>query len=386
MWKPTTTAEKLAVSFVGVVIAIALATALFSLGRVELIVQVRAVPIRADFDVAVIGGVHRGDELAGRIVAIDGVATVERSVESVGDAVDLATLPPQQATGTVTLVNTHSVAQTLVATTRLLTPEGVLFRLDRSVAIPAGGRVEAVAVTADASGVHGNIGSSKFRIPGLSPWLQERIWAESASPMSGGQGTSDVAGAAKPVVTQEALDALKLAARDAARADFTRRVAEAVYAGEEATILEQSVVTETDVAVGDALASMSATAVASGRILILPRGALVERARAELEEAALVQGRTLLRVHEDTLAARVVVLEEGTGRATIAVTATGDARVGQTLEQFDVSRIVGFTPADVQTSLQSIPGVEGVEVRLWPFWVDTVPANGKVEVELREME
>lgn len=94
------------------------------------------------------------------------------------------------ATGQVTLFNNTATDQPLVATTRLLSEEDVLFRLTDAVTVPSGGQVEA-EVYADQEGATGNIAPSNFIIPGLPDSLQTDIYATSSEAMSG--GTQEVA-------------------------------------------------------------------------------------------------------------------------------------------------------------------------------------------------
>lgn len=96
-----------------------------------------------------------------------------------------ATEEPGTARGTVTIVNTYSVDQPLIETTRLLSQEGVLFRTDETVTVPAGGEVE-VPVYADQTGASGNIGSTKFEIVALWDGLKDNIYAVSDTAMTGG--------------------------------------------------------------------------------------------------------------------------------------------------------------------------------------------------------
>ena len=86
------------------------------------------------------------------------------------------------AGGEVTLFNKTAEAQTLVKTTRLLTPAGVLFRLSDKVTVPANGEVKA-QVYADKAGKDSNIGPSTFTIPGLGTDKQKVIYAESTVAM-----------------------------------------------------------------------------------------------------------------------------------------------------------------------------------------------------------
>ncbi len=86
------------------------------------------------------------------------------------------------AGGEVTLFNKTNESQTLVKTTRLLTPTGVLFRLSDRVTVPANGEIKA-QVYADKSGKDSNIGPSSFTIPGLATEKQKVIYAQSAVAM-----------------------------------------------------------------------------------------------------------------------------------------------------------------------------------------------------------
>lgn len=101
-----------------------------------------------------------------------------------------------KAKGKVVLYNTFSTeAQPLVATTRLESPEGKIFRITKSLTIPGytfeegaikPGTIE-VEVQADEGGESYNIGPSKFTVPGFSSSeKREKIYAESTAPMAGG--------------------------------------------------------------------------------------------------------------------------------------------------------------------------------------------------------
>ncbi|MBI4458007.1 pilus assembly protein PilM [Candidatus Uhrbacteria bacterium] len=120
-----------------------------------------------------------------------------------------------KASGTVIIENATARSFSFTATTRLLSKEGVLFRLDQAAAIPANGKVSAEA-TADQPGAAGDIGPTTFILPGLSADLQTKITARSEASMSGGSGTvafvqaEDIAEAKAALV--ETLQAQALAA------------------------------------------------------------------------------------------------------------------------------------------------------------------------------
>ncbi|OGH74172.1 MAG: hypothetical protein A3G00_04880 [Candidatus Magasanikbacteria bacterium RIFCSPLOWO2_12_FULL_43_12] len=89
------------------------------------------------------------------------------------------------AMGAVTLRNDSDADQALVATTRLLSPEGILFRLKNRVVVPAKSTI-VTEVYADKEGRESEIGPAKFTIPGLNAAKQAVIYATSEKPMIGG--------------------------------------------------------------------------------------------------------------------------------------------------------------------------------------------------------
>ncbi len=123
------------------------------------------------------------------------------------------------AAGTVTIYNNWSQEQPLAATTRLLAPDGTLFRIKDRVDVPAGGTLENVAVYADQPGPSGDIEPTTFTIPGLWEGLQDKIYAQSFEQMSGGLRSAKV-------LTQdqinEATETLRQELEEQARAELAR--------------------------------------------------------------------------------------------------------------------------------------------------------------------
>ncbi len=106
----------------------------------------------------------------------------------------------QKAQGSITIYNTYDdKPQSLVASTRFLAENGMLFRLVKATTIPGmkngePGKVEALVI-ADKDGAEGNIAPTQFSIPGFdgSP-KKEKFYAISEKAMlGGGTGGSGVA-------------------------------------------------------------------------------------------------------------------------------------------------------------------------------------------------
>lgn len=183
-----------------------------------------------------------------------------------------------RSVGTVTVVNGTSRNFRFVATTRFLSEEGVLFRLKEASDIPAGDSVD-VAVYADVVGSAGDVGPSRFTIPGLSQELQKDIYGISDGPMTGGSGTvaavsvEDIAAAKEDLLDRlrvEAIDNFSLMVDDGER-----------IAGDLITSRELEV---TEPKVGTPGASFSMRMSAEFRALVVPEQKISELLRARMEE------------------------------------------------------------------------------------------------------
>ncbi len=117
-----------------------------------------------------------------RIIETDVTAT--DSFQATGEA------PAEEAraVGTITVVNETSNDYRFVATTRFLSTDGILFRLKEESDIPANSTAD-VEVYADEVGASGDIGPSRFTIPGLGGDLEQYVYGRSRTAMTGGSGT-----------------------------------------------------------------------------------------------------------------------------------------------------------------------------------------------------
>ena len=84
----------------------------------------------------------------------------------------------EEIRGQVRIINNYNKSQTLVATTRLLSTNGELFRIKEAVTVLAGGEVT-VEIYADKPERALAINPTSFTIPGLWLGLQDKIYAES---------------------------------------------------------------------------------------------------------------------------------------------------------------------------------------------------------------
>lgn len=125
-----------------------------------------------EFIVDVKQNVSSKNELEGRIIQLALEDTAENFTETeIEETLD-------NAEAVITVINNNSKEQKLVATTRFLTENGILFRLKKFILVPANGKTEAEIYADDASAIKSAIEPGKLTIPGLGSSLQEKIYGQ----------------------------------------------------------------------------------------------------------------------------------------------------------------------------------------------------------------
>lgn len=304
----------------------------------------------------------------GAINQIDGLV-VQKTVTKAKEF----TLPEEGGTaveskagGTVTLINETNIDQPLVATTRLLSEEGVLFRIDNAVNIPANGQIETVA-HADEMGASGDIGPSQFTIPGLPASAQEVVYAVSVEPMTG--GVSYVR-----VLSQDDLDQAVADLSDEILAEtkdmLREQAAGAGYDGEafETQVVEQ--VSDTEPGTETGSFTISVTARVTG--VFYPTSGVAEFAQANLLNQAS-DGFVVTSVKEDGLQVTVQSIDTERSVATVSIYLDGFAVIAQNNELLDKDRFTGRSANEIVTMLEAADSIENAAVSFTPFWLKRVP-------------
>src|SRR3989344_5510107 len=297
-----------------------------------------------------------------------------------------------KAKGTIRIYNAYSSeSQTLVATTRFLSPDGKLFRLDSAVTVPGAkisdGKIIPssidAAVSADKIGPEYNIPPvQKLTIPGLkgSP-KYEAFYGVSDAPMKGGVNgvqsypkSEDIA-AAKKNAEKAIRDVLQGSFAVSVPSEFT------VLDGSSRFQITRSEPVPTSDSNGNYIYFVEAKedrmAVRSSDILnLMISKAVAEKAVTE-PGADFDAKKTDLKF--DYKSSNIG--KDGTLKGvTLSVVFKGDF-----VRKIDVNdlrgKIAGKNENDLKTLILSVPGIESAKIALWPFWVKTVPVSiGKITV------
>lgn len=115
------------------------------------------------------------------------------------------------ASGLITVYNTQTKPQKLIANTRFATTAGLIFRVHEAITVPAGSAAKPGSVTvkayADKTGDAYNVGPTSFTVPGFAGTPQaSQVYARSTGAMTGGaSGTVPVIDPALEGQAREAL-------------------------------------------------------------------------------------------------------------------------------------------------------------------------------------
>ncbi|MBI4592341.1 hypothetical protein HY733_02750 [Candidatus Uhrbacteria bacterium] len=352
--------RRIALTFIVLVAAALLAVLYLSTVQVVIHVDSTEEPITTEFVANVYEVPTRTTDVRGAVVSgtLGRTQTFEPTGESAKTVDDIAR-------GTVTIYNNLTFAQALVATTRLLSESGVLFRLESAVTVPAGGSVDA-QVYADVAGESGNIEPTRFSIPGLSATRQESVYATSTEAFTG--GVYSVA-----VVSQAELDAaaseLESSLLEDAKAMLITEAGE-IFSGQsyDVEVVEKtfSIEPDTEAQSFDVTLTLKVTAV------FFDQEALGKIAVAKLYEG-LGQGQEFMNADASNMVVTVEAVDEEAGQANILVSLAVPAITSRTSEALQVGRFVGMSEDEVRELLVGEGVATDVTVEFFPFWVSSVP-------------
>ncbi len=363
--------KRIAFTFIGLTLVLLGVVLAATLSRATITIVPKPVTVRAEVKVTVDTKTKTAETVPGMVVAESVSGQSSASPAGTGAVVK------GKATGTVLLVNKRATAQALVATTRLMSKDGVLFRLKKGVNIPANGELKDVEVYADQEGSAGEIGPSTFTIPGLSADLQKIVYAFSEKPMTGGvSNVSTVAQTDIDKAVSDLKDQLvakatnELAAQTAGRG-FT---GSAVFVNEDA----RSVSAKAGDTVGsfDVLLKLTVTGVYYDKDKLQNLGSAALRAN--------VPGEMELGSNDvNTAEVTVQNASTATGTATLDAVFSGQAVVTSASPILDRSRLVGLDANMIKAYFKSQDSIADATVSFSPFWVNQAPAANHITINIK---
>ncbi len=276
---------------------------------------------------------------------------------------------PAKATGSVVIYNKQSKAQPLVAGTRLLSPENILFRTDTRVDVPANGQVE-VTVTADQPGKTGELGATHFTLPALWPGQQDKVYAENAEPMTGGTRNTTVATREEIAkAKRETFDECYAKALDVMDTELKKRNADyTIRASKKEVISELS-------SVEPETATTTYTITTKIHVIGVSYDEQNANAQALKQSQNKVSSNATFILSTDTPYRSEVDQYDMTNQsANLRVTVSGSTIVNLSHDMFDRKKLMNMDREEVERYFAQYPEIESVEVHFSPFWLFRTPS------------
>lgn len=302
--------------------------------------------------------------------------SAEKTYQTTGEEVSTGETS-SVVTGTVTLINKYSENQPLVVKTRLLSSDGKLFRLKKSVNVPAGGTVVA-EVYADKAGAEMTVdANTRFTIPGLWAGIQDRIYAENSEAFS---YQSQV----KRLVKQSDLDAAKKDINEVL--DLKVKNDLQVTASDQAIVYgdtDGDITTEFNAKLGDEVSSFTVTAKKKIVVATFSKEKAIELAKARL---ALVvsDDKQLSNFDASKITYTLESYDEATKAAEVKEYFSGIMSLKSDSSLIDRNKLVGLNEAQISQYLDTFPEVKEYKLEFWPAFIKTAPnLPDRINIEIK---
>jgi hypothetical protein len=361
--------KKIIFGFVVVTVILVIVVLYFSASQAIIRVTAQSSNIETVFvsDVATDGGLSSASALQGVLFETDVI------LEEIGEATGQAVLEGDSI-GEVTLINKRTESQTLVKTTRLLTPDGVLLRLVDKVVIPANGELKA-AVYADDPDSFETLLPTTFIIPGLFENLQKLVYAQSDAEL---KTTGESVKVIEEVDITKAKEILGRKIVDKAITEFKVQLPNDSYQVIEikSDLIDEEISEEVGATVDQFSISQKRRIV-----LLAVNSEDVLKVAGERLNSVVPTGKELVNVNLDNFTYNVQSFDNVSKSGVIKVSLEGEVKIKNNSTIFDKEKMGGLSPKGVELYLANFEEIEDVSVELSPFWVKKVPRfNDHIEI------
>ncbi len=273
--------------------------------------------------------------------------------------------------GRVEIINNYTSNQPLVATTRLLSPDNKLFRIVRSVNVPAGGRV-AVNIYTKHPSPSMAIGVTRFIIPGLWAGLQDKIYARSLAPFTYTQeirkyvNASDLAYAAQDINRLLIMKA-KVQAKAKVQSEQSSSATKWLY------IVNNPPVVTINAKAGDRQDQF--TAQAQGQIVAVnfSRSAVAKLAIAKLN-LAIPADKELVNFNPAHIVYSLISYDPASESATIKASFTGTMILKNNSDLISPKSLINLSKSQIKTYLSNQPEVDSYQLKFSPTFIKRAPS------------
>ncbi len=265
-------------------------------------------------------------------------------------------------TGTVTLINKYNKNQPLVATTRLLSADGKLYRLKEAVNIPAGGTITA-SIYADKAGSDMEVAAdTRFSIPGLWAGIQDRIYAVNPTVLNY-SSKKTVKQSDLDKATKEINEILNLKAKNELENSNDKA---SVYGDADEAVVEF------DVKLGDEKDAFNVTAKKKMVFVSFSKNKVIELAQARLS-LLVSDDKQLTNFNTNQISYSLDSFDKNTETAEVKASFTGFMALKSDSALINQNKLVGLNEKQIAEYLNSFPEIKDYRLEFWPSFIKTAP-------------
>lgn len=301
----------------------------------------------------------------------------------------------KKAHGTAVIYNEYSTSpQQLIATTRLESADGKIFRLVKNVVVPGTTKIDGtmqpgaieVEVVADQAGSDYNIGPADFKIPGFADGPKfDKFYAKSANSFSGGSSDGESNGIKK--VTQQDIDSAKEKTENALKERIDTIIAEKLKTNEiilpqakKITITKNTV----NVKVGDAIESLECTAVASVRAFVFSENDI----RKILQQQLADSKNQFQKSKEEITKVEYGSIDSDFDNSTLDLKVYGEIKIVPDIDTEQIKKeMLGKNSDQLSDILKKYSSVKSASVEFQPEIISRIPQYARrVSIEIKNEE
>lgn len=353
----------MAFSFVGVAVLVVIGALWISSVQARVTIHTKHDSVSQQIVIELAKSPDQG-QLSGRVVEGTFEKIQEFSVQP-GDG-QTASGP---AKGAVRIINNYSRPQTLVAKTRLLTSDGKLYRIDKTVEVAPKQSVT-VSAHSDQEGSQFSLGSGvKMTIPGLWIDIQKWIYAETATPFAPATSSGKVVSASDVSNAQKALED---AVFDQAKKTLT---SEANVGTDWDGIFTKKVLeTKSNMTPGQQADSFLASVRLDVTGVFYPKQDMELLVKQKLRER-FPDGRELVNFDPSAIVYAIDQLDVKQEHARVSATAQAESRLTENSPSIAKEAFMGLSLEEARSKLSGVDGVQSVDIQIQPSWIGKIPTS-----------
>jgi hypothetical protein len=283
----------------------------------------------------------------------------------------------EETVGTITIINNYTKNQQLVATTRILSSGGVLFRLKNTVNVPAGDKITA-EVYADNPSRDTAIAPAKFTIPGLWAGIQDKIYAESSEAFVYRQ---KVEKHIQEIDIENGIRDLKQQLLAKTESDISGDYSS--YSQVLYRIDDDSIKTSYTAKIGEKVDRFKISINADVVVVAFPEEKAKEMARQKFA-SSLPQNKEVMAFDDNNIIYSLNNFDVNNGSAAINSNFIGKATLKENSEIIDIDRILGLNNEQLRAYLSGLPELAGYEIEYFPSFIKRVPKLvDRISIEIK---